>query len=255
MCGRYTLTRPELIPEEFEISEVRIPPRFNIAPTQDAPVVRLSRDGRREGALLRWGLVPNWSTETAPSARTINARSESLLERPSFRDAFRFRRCLVPADGFFEWTPADQVEILERWIRDGVAGPLEPMPKPPGGRRQPWYITLDPPRLFAFAGLWEWNHRGPEPLETFTIITCDPNRRLRPFHDRMPVILPREHYELWLDPESPLDVCQALLVPYPADAMRCVPVDPVVNKPEVDDPRCIRPRTGFQGGLFGAGLQ
>ncbi|GAB4114036.1 MAG: SOS response-associated peptidase [Acidobacteriota bacterium] len=254
MCGRYTLTRPELIPDEFEISEVRIPPRFNIAPTQEAPVVRLDREGRREGALLRWGLVPHWSAEKAPSARTINARAESLLERPSFRDAFRFRRCLVPADGFFEWTPADQVESLERWLRDGASEPPVAGPKLAAGRRQPWYITLDPPRLFAFAGLWEWNRRGAELLETFTIITCDPNERLRPFHDRMPVILAREHYSVWLDPETPLEVCQALLVPCPAGAVNCVAVDPIVNKPDVDDPRCIRPLASVQPGLFGAGL-
>lgn len=247
------MTRPELLPDEFEISEVRIPPRFNIAPTQTAPVVRLDAEGCREAQLLRWGLVPHWSREPAPSARTINARSESLAEKPSFRSAFRARRCLVPADGFFEWTAADRVEPLQRWALGETPDPPRFHEPPAKGAKCPWYIRRRDAAPFAFAGLWERNERGAEPLETFTIVTCEASPFLRPFHERMPVILRREDYARWLDPASPLDLCQSLLVPYSSAELTCYPVDPAVNRPSFNDPRSVQPISVGRRQLFESG--
>jgi putative SOS response-associated peptidase YedK len=253
MCGRYTLTRPELLPDEFEITDLRLPPRFNVAPTQSAPIVRMDAQSGREPALLRWGLVPHWSRETAPNPRTINARAETLTEKPSFRDAFRKRRCLVPADGFFEWTAADRLSELHSW----AAGERDEAPAfPPAKNRSPkvpWYIRMRDSRPFAFAGLWEVNRRGDTPLETFTIITCEPNSYLRPFHDRMPAILDPVHFSRWLDPATPLEVCQALLVPYPASEIAAYAVGQAVSRVSVDDPSCILPRDSMTGSLFEGG--
>ena len=231
MCGRYTISRPEGVPELFEVSETRLPPRFNIAPTQEAPVVRLNERTNRELAQLRWGLVPYWSSDGTVTGRMINARSESLLDKPAFRDPFRFRRCLVPADGFFEWATV------------------------PGQRkRQPYHFHLSNRGLFALAGLWDgWT--GPdERLETFAIITCAPNEIVRAIHDRMPVILPRDSWEMWLSPETPLEHCQGLLVPFPSGNMDYHRVTTAVNSPAVDDPSCVLPLEEDKGrprkGLF-----
>jgi putative SOS response-associated peptidase YedK len=226
MCGRYSLTTT--------IEEMRrllgfigplpnLPPRYNIAPTQNVPTVRLAREGGRELALLRWGLIPSWAKDVEIGARLINARGESVAEKPSFRDAFKKRRCLVPADGFYEWQAAPGGKIPHRV---GLAGGTpEAMP------------------LFAFAGLWEhWDKAADgKPIETCAIITTDANERLRPIHERMPVILAPEDYGHWLDPATSHADAQARLKPYPSDAMVAYEVSTRVNAVRNDDAACLAP--------------
>ena len=218
MCGRYTLTQAGAMPDLFEISELRITPRFNIAPSQEMPVVRLDSDGGREAVLLRWGLIPYWMKEKPKGSPMINARAEGLDEKPSFRAAYRYRRCLVPADGFFEWK------------------------KLPGERRkQPYYFRLREHALFAFAGLWERFQDGETTIESFTIVTCEANELVRTVHDRMPVILPQASYEPWLAETTGTEARRGLLAPFESESMDCYPVSPLVNSPAADDERCIAP--------------
>jgi len=223
MCGRYTITTPvEALRRAFEFDErPNLAPRYNAAPTQSLPVVRRSAAGRCAIALLRWGLVPSWAKDASIGARLINARAEGVAEKPAFRAAFRQRRCLVPADGFFEWQAA-----------------------PASGPKQPFHIQAPDRRVFAFAGLWEeW--RGPEgTIETFAIITTDANARLRAIHDRMPVVLDGGAYGAWLAPEAKAADLQALLVPAPDDALIATPVSTRVNRVANDDAACIAPLAG-----------
>ena len=215
MCGRYSLTTPvEGIRRLFGFAELpNLPARYNIAPTQPAPVVRRGGDGRRELALLRWGLVPSWAKDPSIGNRLINARAETVADKPAFRSAFKNRRCLVVADGFYEW----------RKVGDG---------------KQPYRITLPDGGPFAFAGLWErWAPAG-EAIESFTIVTTDANPRLRPIHDRMPVILDPADHETWLEGGA---AALALLRPFPGDALAVHAVDRRVNNPRHDDPACIAP--------------
>lgn len=220
MCGRYTLSVPaETIAQHFGLEAVPdLAPRFNIAPTQAAPVVRLSTE--REAPVLdalRWGLVPAWAKDASGAARLINARAETAADKPSFRSALRRRRCLVPADGFYEW-------------------------RAEGGAKQPYHIARPDGAPFAFAGLWEGWRRGAEPLETFTILTTDANAALRPLHDRMPVILDPADYALWLDPTATDPaLVQPLLVPAPDDLLTYVAVGRAVNHVGNDDPTLVRP--------------
>ena len=224
MCGRFTLRAPaSVIAEQFALFEA--PPftaRFNIAPSQPAPVVRMRPDrtegdrGSRELVWLRWGLIPGWAQDPAIGNRLINARAETAAEKPAFRAAMRRRRCLVVADGFYEWQ------------RTGRA-------------KQPFFIHLRDDRPFAFAGLWEaWEGPGHSAIESCTLLTIGPNELMRPIHDRMPVILPPESYDLWLDPamQQP-NRLTPLLAPYPAEQMETSPVSSLVNNPANDDPRCI----------------
>jgi putative SOS response-associated peptidase YedK len=205
-------------------------PRFNIAPTQPVAAVRLAPEsGQRQLAFLKWGLVPAWAKDPAIGNRLINARAESVAEKPAFRAAFRRRRCLVVADGFYEWQRS-------------------------GGRKQPYFIRLRDDRPFAFAGLWEsWEGKdvprtfwetvpGTSLLETCTLITTGPNELMEPIHNRMPVILAPNDYDRWLDPaiQEP-DALRPLLRPYPASAMLALPVSPHVNNPRNDDAECIAP--------------
>lgn len=223
MCGRYTLKTPaseiaalfEGIYDGLVVPEFR--PRYNIAPTQDAPVVRLSGGRHLEWRPLRWGLVPFWAKDTKSGARMINARSETVAEKPAFRTAFRKRRCLVPADGFFEWQKI-------------------------GKKKIPYYITVNSDAPFSMAGLWErWDKEG-EPIETFTILTTDANDKIRPLHDRMPVILERDDYELWLDTEfADAERLKQLMKPLPGDRIDTRRVSTWVNNPRHDDPKCIEP--------------
>lgn len=215
MCGRFTnqFTWRELV-ELYQITEPYIrpisnlEPRFNFAPTQTGIVIRLDKERRREPAMMRWGLVPNWAKDEKGGAKCINAKSETVAEKPAFRAAFKLRPCLVPADGFYEWA------------------------KGPDGK-QPYYITTRAAEPFAFAGLWErWRARDAKadvaPLDTFTILTTEPNTLCAPIHNRMPVILGREQWAGWLGtPEDRM----ALLArgSFPAERMECWPVGKAVG--------------------------
>jgi putative SOS response-associated peptidase YedK len=216
MCARFTLTVS--LDTLSDVFDVAMPgggaPRYNIAPTQGVLCVR-EVTGGREAATLRWGLIPFWAKDPSIGAKLINARGETLAEKPSFRAAFRERRCLIPADGFYEWQSTNG--------------------------RQPVYIRMADGGVFAFAGLWErW--KGPEgPVETCTLITTSPNELMAPIHDRMPVILPRDAYGAWLSPGATPDVLGSLLSPYPAGEMASYRVSKLVNNPRNDDAQCIAP--------------
>ena len=224
MCGRFTNQYTwEELHALYSLSDVSSPqsnfqPRYNVAPTDTMPVVRL-KDGKRELAVMKWGLVPSSSKDATDGAKMINARAETVAEKPAFRSAFRHRRCLVTADGFYEWQKL--------------------APKV----RQPYLVRRQDRLPFAFAGLWS-SWRGPEAsrLETFTIITTSPNSLLRPLHDRMPVILDRRDFAAWLDPAN-RDTArlQSLLVPAPDAGWEAVPVSRAVNSPDHDEPDCIEP--------------
>jgi len=225
MCGRFTLrASASVIAEQFGLLEVpELSARFNIAPSQPVPVVRLRPDGpgsgpRRELVLMRWGLIPGWAKDPAIGNRMINARAETVAEKPAFRAALRRRRCLLPADGFYEWQRI-------------------------GKRKQPYFIRLRDDRPFAFAGLWEsWEGPDQARIESCTLLTTDANELMRPIHDRMPVILPPEAYQPWLDPslERPEEL-RPLLKPYPSEAMLAYPIGTLVNIPTNEDPRCVEP--------------
>jgi len=217
MCGRYTLRTPvETLAEEFGISDPlpEIPTRYNIAPTQEVAAV-LEEDEERKLEMLRWGLIPSWADDPAVGNRMINARSETAAEKPSFRTAFRKRRCLILADGFYEWQKTN-------------------------GGKQPYYIRMEDGSPFAFAGLWEsWDKYGGE-IRSCTILTTDANEMVREVHHRMPVILPPETYDLWLDPDmQETEPLLDLLRPYPDDGMEAYPVSRFVNSPSNDDERCV----------------
>jgi len=219
MCGRYTLRTPvEKLAEEFglEDSSVDLPPNYNVAPTQGVAAV-LAENGHRRLEVLRWGLIPPWADDPQIGSRMINARAETAHEKPSFRRAFRERRCLIPADGFYEW-------------------------KRTNGTKQPYYIHMKEGRPFAFAGLWEsWREEdGPE-VRSCAILTTRPNALASEIHDRMPVILPAGTREAWLDPEAEKEELLALLEPYPEDEMEAYPVSRYVNSPQNNDPRCVEP--------------
>ena len=220
MCGRYTLTQTEELGDFFEISDTRLPPRFNVAPTQEVPVVRLTPEGERELVTMRWGLLDEWSA--AGETGHINARSESVTTKPAFARAFERRRCLVPADGFFEWQKA-------------------------GGVSHPYYVRRRDHGLFALAGIWEPG----SPYDSFAVLTCDAPPLLESVHHRMPVMLRREQAGLWLDPDADEGTLRALLAPYPEDLLQLVPVGRVVNRVANDGPECIEPaHHQVQGSLF-----
>lgn len=217
MCGRYAITLPpESIRQLFGLKGPlpNLQPRYNVAPTQDAPVVRLNPTSReRELVMLRWGLVPFWSESANPSYSTINAKAETVDRAPAYRAAFESRRCLVVADSFYEWQ-----------VRES-------------GPKQPYRLAMKDGGGFAIAGLWERWHSDGETVESFTIITGGPNELVKPIHGRMPVILPAESWEDWLTGEGG----KQLLVPYDASAMKAVPISTRINSPKNDDPSCIEP--------------
>ncbi len=199
MCGRYTLKTPvERLSEQFQFPPIiPLKPRYNIAPSQPVAVVRLlSDDEERKLAMLRWGLIPAWIKDPAKSPQPINAKAETAAEKPMFRDAFRRRRCLVPADGSYEW-------------------------KQEGGRKQPVYIRMKGGEPFAIAGLWEhWEDKDGMVIESCTLLTTEPNDLLAPIHNRMPVILDPKNYELWLDPgEQQAERLKPLVRSYPSNSM------------------------------------
>lgn len=219
MCGRYTLrASPRQMALVFKLDAIGdLRPRYNIAPTQIAPVVRASADGTRELAELRWGLIPSWATDRSIASRMINARCESAATKPAFREAMRKRRCLIPADGFYEWQKQ-------------------------GGQKQPFFIHRSDDAPFAFAGLWEsWLDEERRPLETFTILTTAANDQLRPLHERMPVILGEENYSQWLDPASTDPKSLEPLLADPPPNLVLQPISSHVNSVANDDPTCIAP--------------
>jgi putative SOS response-associated peptidase YedK len=221
MCGRFTLTvDPAQLQEAFPWVDVpaEITPRFNIAPTQ--PVAVVANNGEKRLEFFNWGLIPSWAKDPAIGNRMINARAETLAEKPAFRTAFRRRRCLVLADGFYEWK------------------------QEPGSKtKTPLYIHMKDGKPFAFAGLWEsWNSKDGSNILSCTIITTEPNKLLEEVHNRMPVILPENAYSEWLDPsEKRPDELTQLLQPYPDGDLEVYPVSKLVNKPSNELPDCIKP--------------
>ena len=219
MCGRYALAiSPTRLIEAFELPpDTRVPAgRYNIAPTQAAPVVRFDANGARTLGLLRWGLVPAWAKDASIGSRMINARSETVAEKPSFRAAYKKRRCLVPASGFYEWR------------------------KVPGGKKQPYFIRPAADDCMAMAGLWErWSASDKEePIETFTILTTAANQAMEKLHDRMPVLVPREAFDRWLDPTQE---ATDLLSPRDEPALSIYAVSTRVNSPTIDEQALIEP--------------
>ena len=216
MCGRYELhSNPAAIALAFGLAHApSVRPRYNVAPMQEVPIVRVSASGAREFVAVRWGLVPRWAKDPAIGSKMINARGETVATKPSFRTAFRRHRCLIPANGFYEWMP----------VADG--------------RKQPVLIAMKDGSVFAFAGLYErWLTGDGEPLDSCTILTTDANDLLRAVHDRMPVIVPADQYARWLDPAQ--DGPQALVAPFPSDAMTWWPVSSRVNSVRHDDASLI----------------
>jgi putative SOS response-associated peptidase YedK len=218
MCGRYSITTaPEAMRRLFKFTNdtPNLRPNYNAAPTQILPVVRLNEAGERELVTLKWGLVPFWAKDAKIAYSTINARAETVAEKPAFRAAFKKRRCLVPAGGFYEWQAT-------------------------GDHKQPYRITMKDGETFAMAGLWERWDKGEEPMVSFTIIVTNGNSLLKPIHDRMPVILPAETWDHWLtatDTSIPL----ALLQSYPANKMRAYKVSTRVNSPRNNDAEVLLP--------------
>ena len=194
--------------------------RFNIAPSQACPVVRVS-GAQRELVSLRWGLIPSWAKSQDIGVRNINARAESVAQKPTFRRAFERRRCLIPASGFYEW--------------QAVAGTRT---------KQPHYVQPVDQRFFAFAGIWERWREKDTVIESFAILTTVADPRIAEIHPRMPVILDPQVYTQWLDEETPTSVLQELLPPHPASELRAYPVSDLVNAPDNDDHRCIAPLEG-----------
>jgi len=221
VCGRFALATEKNILDMLYDLESRtgfeLPRRYNIAPTQQSVIFRLT-PGEETGelAMLKWGLVPFWADDPAIGSRMINARAETVSSKPSFRDAFKKRRALVPASGFFEW-------------------------KQENGGKQPYYVTRKDRRPFSMAGLWESWNKGGTVLETFTIITTAANKLLAGLHDRMPVIVPDDAYRLWLDHAADPERIKAMLVPSPADELTLHPVSKAVNSPANDRPELIEP--------------
>lgn len=236
MCGRYRLGRGrEAFKKYFgtdEREDMEWAPRFNIAPTQSAPVIRQdSKVPKRSLSVMRWGLIPRWSSDTSVGAKLINTRSETVAEKPSFLACLRERRCIVPADGFYEW-------------------------KRTGRDKQPYAFVLQDGAVFGFAGIWDrWRAPGGEVIESYSILTTMPNALTAEIHDRMPVILPPDQYDLWLDPgfRNVASLCD-LLRPYNAGLMKKYPVSTRVNDATNDDSPCGDPielrEVAVQGGLF-----
>jgi len=221
MCGRYTLTNPEEIAARFGLeafSETNIQPRFNVSPSQSVPVVR-NQDGEKALEMMRWGFQPAWMHGKSKRPPPINARGETLLERPMFKSAATKGRCLIPANGFYEWQAI------------------------PGQKtKQPMHIRLKGAGLFAFAGLWTWG--GDEVGPTCVIITTAPNDLVATIHDRMPVILTEHGERLWMDADAPAEEALSVLAAYPADLMETFAVSTAVNRSGQDRPEMIVPASG-----------
>jgi len=219
MCGRYTVSNPgEILPELLGNDEAfEVAARYNVAPTQVAPVVVAGPDGSRTLREMRWGLVPYWAKDMEIGNRMINARSETAADKPAFRDSFQRRRCLVAADGFYEWQ------------------------KVPGGK-QPFLLRAEGGAPIGFAGLWDrWHGPRGRVVESFAVLTTRPNSVAAPIHDRMPVILSPEGRSLWLDRNGQPEALADLLVPSPASELEAIPVSDYVNSPAHDSLECMQP--------------
>jgi putative SOS response-associated peptidase YedK len=232
MCGRYRLSRRKQLVEEYfdSAGEEDWTPRYNVAPTQPVPIIRQNpKEPRRELSLVRWGLIPWWAKDPSGAATMINARSETAATKPAFRDALKFRRCLIPADGFYEWQKT-------------------------GKTKQPYCFEVNDGQLFAFAGLWEtWKDPNRTIVETCSILTTTPNAVTSAVHDRMPVILDPDCYDLWLDPGMrDMRAVSDMLKPFDARLMRSFPVSSRVNHVANDDAECSTPVKLIQSqpGLF-----
>lgn len=222
MCGRYRLSRrKQIIEEYFDASNWQDDwsPRFNIAPMQPVPVIRQHlKEPVRQISTMRWGLIPNWARDASIASGTINAKSETVANKPAFRDPLRLRRCLIPADGFYEW-------------------------KRTASSKQPFCFEVNHGELFAVAGIWDcWKNRDGQWVKTCSILTTTPNAMTAAVHDRMPVILDPSTYDLWLDPGlQNIAAISELLKPHDARLMRCYPVSSRLNHVTNDDADCSRP--------------
>ena len=222
MCGRYRLSRrKQIIEEHFDSvsGEEDWNPRYNVAPTQLVPIIRQHpKEPVRELSLMRWGLIPSWAKDSSAAALMINARSETASTKSAFRDALKSRRCLIPADGFYEW-------------------------KRNGKTRQPYCFEVNEGKLFAFAGIWDrWKDPSGQWVKSCSILTTTPNAVISPVHDRMPVILDPDSYDLWLDPGmTNAAATSELLKPCDGRLMRCSPVSARVNGVANDDEECCAP--------------
>ena len=221
MCGRFTLQYSgEMLAQIFGVKAVQnIKPRYNIAPTQQAPVVRISpTDNQLHIDYLKWGLIPSWAKDPAIGSKMINVRSETVDEKPSFKSALKHRRCIVPASGFYEWQEVD-------------------------GKKHPLYIRLKDDSLMMFAGIWDhWKSPDGEAVESFSILTTSSNDLIQQLHDRMPVILNPQHKDIWLDIQvSDPEQLKPYFAPYPSSLIEVYPVSDLVNSPKNDSPDCIQP--------------
>lgn len=221
MCGRFTLTvNPSELDEVFEnfTFPQKFAPRFNISPTQ--PVLAIPNDAKNKADFFLWGLIPSWSKDPSMASKLINARGETIAEKPSFRGGYKYKRCLILADGFYEWK-ANQNQKT----------------------KTPYFIHMKDRNPFAFAGLWdEWHSPDGDSIRTCTIITTEPNELMSSLHNRMPVILEKKDYDAWLDPTPQTDLnLLRLIKPYPTSKMTAHPVSTLVNKPSNDVPECVVP--------------
>ena len=220
MCSRYSLTSPpEAVRAYFGYGDTpNFPARYNVAPTQPIPVVCIDKEGARRFRLMRWGLLPSFVKDPKKFPTLINARSEEVLTKPSFRNAMRWRRCLIPADGFYEWTG-------------------------PKSARRPFLLRPREPRLIAFAGLYErWRDGEGGEVDTVAILTCPANRTVTPLHDRMPVVLSPEHFAAWLDVKTTTaEAAAEYLLPAPGDLLEAVEMDPKINDSRKDEPGVQEP--------------
>lgn len=221
MCGRYSIKdvqAAEAVARAVRKLSRELSPTYNAAPSQSLPVVRMTKDGERELVEMRWGLVPFWDKSEKPKVAPINARAEEAMSKPTFKQSLQRRRCLVPADGFFEWRRLDPV----------------------GKLKQPFHIQLRGARAFVFAGIYETGRDGRP--DSFAILTTRPNEVVRPIHDRMPVIMSDEHAERWVAPGAlTVEALAAFSAPFPADEMEAYTVATLVNSPRNNVPECVRP--------------
>ena len=223
MCGRYTLARDLAeIKKRFDVSEAPkdFKPRYNIAPNQQVPIVLLDGEKKiRKMGYVRWGLIPSWADDPSIGNRMINARAETITTKASFRNLFRKRRCIVPADSFYEWTKISTREKIPMRI----------------------FLTTEEP--FGFAGLWTtWRPATGDPIVSCTIITTEPNELMAKIHNRMPVVLEKKNEKVWIDPSVDDEkLLQSFLNPHPSKKMKCYPVSRFVNSPKNDTPKCVDP--------------